>query len=217
LCGAQAGLGSLAPARLGLEDCRATGLSLGRLIDPWHLAALTEGLLPRRLAGARSLAEAGEVFEAGRAALALHRWLTAPDDDQEAQIGAAETALRQDTATGVALVDAAAAAWRWLEAGGARAPLRAALPRHWMTTGLLRTPLAERQPVISMDTRKRSSSVTSGTRAATGACRAGRRRCGCTISCGLTSTPRSPTASTTWRPMRAVVLAAAQSHRAPAR
>jgi hypothetical protein len=127
--------------RARLEAVRRQAAVDGFLIDPWHLAALTEGLRPRRMRGAQSLAEAGAVFEAGRAALALHRWLTAPDGEEEAQIEAAETALRQNTPTGVVLLDAATAAWHWLEAGGARAPLRAALLRHWTATGLLRAPL----------------------------------------------------------------------------
>jgi hypothetical protein len=113
----------------------------GLLIDPWHLAALIEGLRPRRLSGARSLAEAGAVFEAGRAALTLHRWLTAPDFDEEGAVQTAFQALRDGAASGVTLLDAATSAWRWLEAGGARAPLRAALVRHWTGTGLLRAPL----------------------------------------------------------------------------
>jgi hypothetical protein len=113
----------------------------GLLIDPWHLAALIDGLRPRRMAGAQSLAEAGAVFEAGRAALALHRWLTAPDPEEEGQIQTALWALQASTATGVALLDAARGAWHWLESGGARAPLRAALVRHWVATGLLRAPL----------------------------------------------------------------------------
>jgi predicted nucleic acid-binding protein len=127
--------------RARLEAVRRQAAADGLLIDPWHLAALIEGLRPRRLSGARSLAEAGEVFEAGRAALALHRWLTAPDFDDEGTVLTAETALQQDAASGVALLDAAAAAWRWLEAGGARAPLRAALVRRWVAAGLLRAPL----------------------------------------------------------------------------
>jgi len=113
----------------------------GLLIDPWHLAALIEGLRPRRMTGAVSLAEAGGVFEAGRAALTLHRWLTAPDADEEDQVRVALTGLQADAATGVTLLDAAAATWRWLEAGGSRAPLRAGLVRHWVARGLLRTPL----------------------------------------------------------------------------
>jgi hypothetical protein len=78
--------------RARLEAVRRQAAVDGFLIDPWHLAALTEGLRPRRMSGARSLAEAGAVFEAGRAALALHRWLTAPDGDQEEEIQAAEAA-----------------------------------------------------------------------------------------------------------------------------
>ncbi|MGK7871742.1 hypothetical protein ACFHPP_31400, partial [Falsiroseomonas sp. E2-1-a20] len=65
--------------RARLDAVRRQAAVDGFLIDPWHLAALTEGLRPRRMMGARNLAEAGGVFEAGRAALALHRWLTAPD------------------------------------------------------------------------------------------------------------------------------------------
>jgi hypothetical protein len=127
--------------RARLEAVRQQAAADGHLIDPWHLAALIEGLRPRRMMGARSLAEAGEVFEAGRTALALHRWLTAPDGDDEAAVQAAQRALRQHTAAGVALLDAATAAWRWLETGGARAPLRAGLVRHWVACGLLRAPL----------------------------------------------------------------------------
>jgi hypothetical protein len=127
--------------RTRLDAVRRQAAVDGFLIDPWHLAALIEGLRPRRMAGARNLAEAGEVFEAGRAALALHRWLTAPDFDEEGQVQTALRALQQDHATGVVLLDAAAAAWHWLESGGARAPLRAALQRHWVTAGLLRAPL----------------------------------------------------------------------------
>jgi hypothetical protein len=67
--------------RARLEAVRRQAAVDGFLIDPWHLAALIEGLRPRRMRGAQSLAEAGGVFEAGRAALALHRWLTAPDGD----------------------------------------------------------------------------------------------------------------------------------------
>lgn len=120
--------------------CRQAAVD-GQLIDPWHLAALIEGLRPRQMVGAHSIAEAGEVFEAGRAALALHRWLTAPDPDWESEVQAAATALEAGGESGVAVLDAAMAAWRWLDQGGARAPLRAALVRHWVGTGLLRVAL----------------------------------------------------------------------------
>jgi hypothetical protein len=75
--------------RARLDTVRRQAAADGHLVDPWHLAALAEGLRPRRLDGARSIAEAGGVFEAGRAALALHRWLTTPGLDEEAEIGAA--------------------------------------------------------------------------------------------------------------------------------
>lgn len=127
--------------RARLEAVCQQAATDGLLIDPWHLAALIEGLRPRRMAGAQSLVEAGQVFEAGRSALALHRWLTAPDLSEEDAVQAALAALRADGSTGVVLLDSAGDAWRWLEGGGARAPLRAALPRHWVASGLLRAPL----------------------------------------------------------------------------
>lgn len=127
--------------RARLDAVRGMAAVDGYLIDPWHLAALVEGLRPRRYDGAQSLAEAGDAFEAGRAALALHRWLVAPEFDDEGEIRAATAVLREGPATGVALLDAAAGAWRWLERGGARSPLRAALVRHWVRTGTTRAPL----------------------------------------------------------------------------
>lgn len=113
----------------------------GQLIDPWHLAALLEGLRPRRLAGARSIAEAGGVFEAGRMALAHHAWLTAPDFDAEGEIRAALAALQARRSCGVPLLDVAEAAWRWLDGGGTRPPLRAALVRTWTASRVLAAPL----------------------------------------------------------------------------
>jgi predicted nucleic acid-binding protein len=127
--------------RSRLDAVRRQTATDGLLIDPWHLAALVEGLRPRRMTGARNLAEAGGVFEAGRSALALHRWLTTPDPEEADQVQAARAALEAGAATGVALLDAAGAAWRWLETGGARAPLRAALVQHWVARGLLEAPL----------------------------------------------------------------------------
>jgi hypothetical protein len=127
--------------RARLDAARRMAAADGYLIDPWHLAALVEGLRPRRFDGARNLAEAGGVFEAGRAAFALHRWLVAPEFDEEGEVRAAAAALREGPATGVALLDAAAGAWRWLDRGGARPPLRAALVRHWVRTGTSRAPL----------------------------------------------------------------------------
>lgn len=127
--------------RSRLEAVRRQAAVDGQLIDPWHLAALLEGLRPRRLDGARSIAEAGGVFEAGRTALAHHAWLTAPDFDNEGEIRAALAALQARPAHGVPLLDAADAAWHWLDGGGTRPPLRAGLVRTWTTTRLLAAPL----------------------------------------------------------------------------
>ena len=54
----------------------------------------------------------GQIFEAARHALGLHRWLVDPDFDQEG-----------------ALLPAGLAVHRWIDDGGARAPIRAALNR----------------------------------------------------------------------------------------
>jgi hypothetical protein len=87
---------------------------------------------PRRLAGARSIAEARAVFEAGPTALAHHRWLTAPAPDQEGEIRDALQVLHAGGATGVPPLDATRRAWHWLDrGGGVRPPLRAALLRFW--------------------------------------------------------------------------------------
>ncbi|MBY0332202.1 MAG: hypothetical protein K2X49_16210, partial [Acetobacteraceae bacterium] len=127
--------------RSRLEAVRRQAAVDGQLIDLWHLAALLEGLRPRRLDGARSIAEAGGVFEAGRTALAHHAWLTAPDFDSEGEIRAALVARQAHRAHGVPLLDAAEAAWHWLDGGGTRPPLRAALVRTWTATRLLAAPL----------------------------------------------------------------------------
>jgi hypothetical protein len=74
--------------RARLDAVRRQAAVDGHPIDPWHLAALVEGLRPRRLAGARSIAEAGGLFEAGRTALSHHRWLTALDFGGEGEVRA---------------------------------------------------------------------------------------------------------------------------------
>jgi hypothetical protein len=126
--------------RARLEAVRQAASVDGEAIDPWHLAAVLEGLRPR-LDGARTTVEAGQIFDAARAALAHHRWLTAPDFDEEGEVRAALAALTAAGTVGVALLDAAAGARAWIAGGGARAPLRAALVRHWIGTRTLRAAL----------------------------------------------------------------------------
>jgi hypothetical protein len=110
----------------------------GQAIDPWHLAALLEGLR-LRMDHALRIIDRGAIFEAARHALALHQWLASPDFDQEGEVQRAERVLA--AAAGTPLLAAASGFHAWIEAGGARPPLRAALVRHWTRHRLLRTPV----------------------------------------------------------------------------
>jgi hypothetical protein len=65
----------------------------GALIDPWHLAATLEGLRLRMDPYLRII-DRGEIFDAARAALALHQLLVEPDFDQEGEVQRAEAVLR---------------------------------------------------------------------------------------------------------------------------
>ena len=124
--------------RARLDAVRRQAAVDGHAIDPWHLAALLEGLR-LRMDTALTIAERGAIFEAARTALALHQWITEPDFDQEGDV---QTAIRHLTgAVGHGLVGVAEAVWTWLHNGGARAPVRAALIRLWVDRGLLRLPV----------------------------------------------------------------------------
>ena len=124
--------------RTRLEAVRRQSAVDGQAIDPWHLAALLEGLR-LRMEHALRIIDRGAIFAAARHALQLHQWLVSPDFDQEAQIQQAATALTAVPRT--PLLAAAHAAHTWLDAGGARAPLRAALVRHWTHHHLLLAPV----------------------------------------------------------------------------
>jgi hypothetical protein len=124
--------------RARLEAVRRQASVDGHGIDPWHLAAILEGLRLRMpdYAGVRII-DRCEVFEAARTALRLHQWLVEPDFDQEGEVQDADRHL-----TGAAgLVGLADAMWSWLEGGGDRAPVRAALVRQWTKRRLLRAPV----------------------------------------------------------------------------
>ncbi len=124
--------------RARLEAVRRHAAVDGFAIDPWHLAALLEGLRLRMDSSLRII-DRGFLFDAARRALTQHQWLTAPDFDQEGEIKRAEATLA--AAPGTPLLAAARASHAWLNAGGARPPLRAALIRHWMHHRLLRVPV----------------------------------------------------------------------------
>lgn len=62
--------------RARLEAVRQQAAADGELIDPWHLAAIIEGLR-LRMDPMLAIAERGAIFEAARTALVLHQWLAA--------------------------------------------------------------------------------------------------------------------------------------------
>jgi hypothetical protein len=126
--------------RARLEAVRRQAGVDGQAIDPWHLAAVLEGLR-LRMDHALRIIDRGMIFEAARHALQLHQWLTQPDFDQEGEIGRAAAALAAAEGGATPLLAAARGLHAWLESGGGRAPMRAALIRHWTRHGLLRVPV----------------------------------------------------------------------------
>ena len=126
--------------RARLEAVRQQAAADGELIDPWHLAAIIEGLR-LRMDPMLAIAERGAVFEAARTALVLHQWLVAPDFDQEGEVQSAEALLAAQPASLPPLLAAASGGWAWIEHGGKRAPMRAALVRYWGRRQVLRLPV----------------------------------------------------------------------------
>jgi hypothetical protein len=126
--------------RARLEAVRRQAGVDGLAIDPWHLAAVIEGLR-LRMEHALRIVDRGAIFAAARHALDLHQWLVAPDFDQEGEVQRAEAALNQPGATVAPLLTAAMRTHEWLDRGGARPSIRAALIRYWMRHHLLRVPV----------------------------------------------------------------------------
>jgi hypothetical protein len=121
--------------RARLEAVRRQAAADGQLIDPWHLAALREGLR-LRMASELRIIDRGQIFAAARHALGLHGWLVAPDVAQEEAVRRAEAHLEATPDHGGLLLTAGLALHRWLDNGGARPPIRTALVRHWRQHGL---------------------------------------------------------------------------------
>lgn len=122
--------------RTRLDAVRRQAAVDGHGIDPWHLAAVLEGLR-LRMDHALRIVDRGQIFAAARTALDLHQWLVAPDFDQEGEIQAAERHLAGSSG----LVGVGEALWSWLDAGGARPAIRSALVRFWTRRRLLRAPV----------------------------------------------------------------------------
>jgi hypothetical protein len=121
--------------RARLDAVRRQAAVDGQAIDPWHLAAVLEGLR-LRIDGALRIVDRG----AARHALELHQWLVAPDFDQEGDVQQAEKCLAAQTRV-TPLLAAAHGIRTWIENGGARPPIRAALIRFWTKHRLLRAPV----------------------------------------------------------------------------
>jgi hypothetical protein len=124
--------------RVRLDAVRRQAAVDGQSIDPWHLAAVLEGLR-LRMDGALRIIDRGAIFEAARHALTLHQWIAAPDFDQEGEVQIAEKALAHPSAAVAPLLSAAVSMHAWLRDGGTRPPIRAALIRHWTKHRLLRS------------------------------------------------------------------------------
>ena len=133
----------LAPAflyRARLEAVRRQASVDGQAIDPWHLAAVLEGLR-LRMEHALRIIDRGAIFAAARHALDLHQWLVAPDFDQEGEVQRAEAFLRAPGADVAPLLTAAMAVHDWLDQRGTRPSIRAALVRYFVRHRLLRLPV----------------------------------------------------------------------------
>jgi hypothetical protein len=126
--------------RARLDAVRRQAAVDGRLIDPWHLAAMIEGLR-LRMDLALTIAERGQIFEAGRHAFSLYQWLSAPDFDAEGEVKAAEKTLAEVGKGMHPLLAAAHAMQTWLDAGGIRPAIRTAIVRLWTQEKLTRLPL----------------------------------------------------------------------------
>jgi hypothetical protein len=105
----------------------------GKAIDPWHLAALIEGVRLR-------LDPAAALVDAARYACSLYQWFSAPDAAQRSAIGAAEQHLATLADGYSPLLGAALAVHTWLERGGDRPLRRAALARYWVHRGVTALP-----------------------------------------------------------------------------
>src|SRR3984885_5414408 len=122
--------------RARLEAVRRQAAVDGQLIDPWHLAAVLEGLR-LRMDHALRIIDRGVIFDAARHALTLHQWLTVPDFDQEGEVKQAEAVFEISRGHFGPLLSAALGTHAWLDQDRMRPPIRTALVRYWKRHHLL--------------------------------------------------------------------------------
>ena len=113
--------------RIRLYAVRRHAACDGLMIDPWHLAAVIEGVR-FRMDGAAAIIDRGAIFEAARHAFRLWRWrwFVQPDAAQTQAIERAVAALSANRQASP-LLGAALGVRAWLDNGGNRPALRAAL------------------------------------------------------------------------------------------
>jgi hypothetical protein len=132
----------LAPAwayRARLDAIRRQAAVDGQVIDPWHVAALVEGVR-FRLGGSPALIDRGAVFAAAHHAFGLYRWFVEPDQAQRAAIAGAVAHLDSAAEGHPPLLGAALGLHAWLDKGGERPPGRAALAAYWLRRGVTALP-----------------------------------------------------------------------------
>ena len=104
--------------RMRLDAVRRHAAADGHGIDPWHLAAVIEGLRPR-IDQSLGLYDRGSLIDAARYAFDEYQWLVNPTFEQEDAIlkaGLTFPSRPEETP----LLAGAAALHIWLEAGGTR-------------------------------------------------------------------------------------------------
>jgi hypothetical protein len=125
--------------RARLDAIRRQAMVDGQAIDPWHLAALIEGVR-FRLGGSPALIDRGAIFAAAHHAFGLYRWFAMPDQAQQAEIAAAAAHLDSVADGHSPLLGAAFGVYAWLDQGGERPPLRAARAIYWQRRGVTALP-----------------------------------------------------------------------------
>ena len=125
--------------RARLDAIRHQAAVDGQVIDPWHLAALIEGVR-LRLDHMPALIDRGILFAAAQHAFGLYRWFCAPDAAQREAIQQATDHLQTVGGAHSPLIGAAIGVHGWLDAGGERPPIRAALALYWQRRGVTALP-----------------------------------------------------------------------------
>jgi hypothetical protein len=126
--------------RVRLDAVRRQAAVDGALIDPWHLAALIEGVR-LRFDPDLSMVDRGRIFSAAHLAFDHYLWLARPEFDQEELIRAAEVALGRAEPAALPLIACGLGFHAWLENGGGRLAGRIALIRSWQRQRLTSLPV----------------------------------------------------------------------------